>query len=99
VSRRLDALLKIYEQLAKIILFTIRIDVRCRLIWHILRGLREVSVLHPKADLILIFRSDQESYDIDLEASDPDDYIVELNAEIAACYDATSSSLGDRGRR
>lgn len=41
----------------------------------------------------------QDLFTSDQEALDPDLFIVELNADLAACDDAISTSLGDRERR
>lgn len=38
-------------------------------------------------------------YHTDQDALDPDPFITELNAELAACDDATSTTLGDRERQ
>ncbi len=41
--RRFDALLKTYEQLAEMIIFTIRLDMRCRAIHYLHSAIRFVS--------------------------------------------------------
>ncbi|KAF8323217.1 hypothetical protein DL93DRAFT_2049947 [Clavulina sp. PMI_390] len=52
---RLESLLQIYSQLADIVLFTIRADIRCRAIYALQRGLREN-----------LFTPDQEALDPDV---------------------------------
>jgi exocyst complex component 4 len=44
MALRFQALLKTYDLLAELILYTIRIDVRCRTMYHLELTLREVGV-------------------------------------------------------
>ena len=41
--RRFDALLKTYEQLAEMVLFTFRTDIRCQAIHYLSLSIRRVS--------------------------------------------------------
>lgn len=95
--RRFDALLKTYTQLAELILYTIRIDVRCRTVHYLGLAMKTVSRLPTTAsatadDFI------QGSYQMDLAALEPDPYISDLNTDMTACDDAVSSSLEQKQR-
>jgi exocyst complex component 4 len=84
----------------EIVLFTIRTDVRCRVFHYLQRGLREVGLSHPALPHRSCWSSlCQDLYHIDQEAQDPDLYVAELNAELATCDNAISTTLGDRERR
>jgi hypothetical protein len=43
-ARRYDSLLRTYDQLAELVLWTIRLDIRCRTLHALQKGMREVCV-------------------------------------------------------
>lgn len=102
VYRRFDALLKTYEQLSEMVLFTFRTDIRCRAIHYLNLSIRRVSY-HPFLHFppLLNFHrlSLQGNYQLEHEPIEPDPHIVELNIEIGKCDDAVVASLPERERR
>ncbi|KAG6821359.1 hypothetical protein H0H93_014156 [Arthromyces matolae] len=84
--RRFQALLKTYEQLYRLILDSIRIDIRCRTIYYINSSTRLVGgrlriPLPPLSPFAL-----QGNYSISCDATEPDPRIADLNAELAKCH-------------
>ncbi|KZV93778.1 hypothetical protein EXIGLDRAFT_612626 [Exidia glandulosa HHB12029] len=80
MTLRFDALLKTYTQLTELILYTIRIDIRCRTIYYLDLAMRTGN------------------YKLDTAATEPDPYIVDLNADLTACDDAVTASLPQKQR-
>ena len=98
MHRRFDALLKTYEQFAELVLHTIRVDIRCRVIHYLDQAVRHVS------DDSLIINSSRSiffkgNYRIDREVGEPDPRIVELNSDLSNCDEAISSALPERERK
>ena len=98
--RRYDSLLRTYDQLAELVLCTIRLDIRCRTLHALQKGMREVCTcvfvwIHAISRSLSI----QDSYQIDQDALEPDLFIVDLNSELAVCDDCTALALQERERR
>ncbi|KAK0208187.1 exocyst complex component sec8 [Desarmillaria ectypa] len=89
---RFGALLKTYEQLAELILDTIRIDIRCRTIYYLDSALRYASFLA----LQLPYRG---NYSMEQEAGEPDPHVIDLNNELGECDEFLSTSLPETARR
>ncbi|KAL6310091.1 Sec8 exocyst complex component-specific domain-containing protein [Sparassis latifolia] len=81
MALRFQALSMTYAQLAELILYSIRIDIRCRAMHHLELALRRG-----------IYRAER-------EVSEPDPYIIDLNAELSKCDDCISSTLPETERR
>jgi exocyst complex component 4 len=89
---RFQALLKTYEQLAELILHSIRIDVRCRTIYCLDAAMRHVlSSLAPFFHILTRFLKG--NYYIDHEAGEPDPHVIDLNAELGKCDDLIATTL------
>ncbi|KAI0080371.1 hypothetical protein K474DRAFT_1590049 [Panus rudis PR-1116 ss-1] len=86
MALRFQALHKTYEQLSEVILHTIRVDIRCRVMHYLDLALREASSYFG-------------NYHIDVEASEPDPYIADLNTELSKCDDFASTALPEAERR
>jgi len=89
--RRFGALLKTYTQLAEIILHSIRIEVRCRIIYYL-----DAAFRHVGAHVHLIYQLTfmiQGNYQVDYEVGEPDPYIVDLNSELSNFDEFTSTTL------
>lgn len=96
--RRFQALHLTYVQLAELILYTIRIDIRCRAIHHLdlaLRHVRMVVFIHNYAALTFI----QGNYRIEREAGEPDPHIVDLNTELGNLDACLNAALPDIERQ
>lgn len=95
---RFQALLKTYEQLAELILHTIRIDVRCRTIHYLDAAMRHViPSFTPFLHMLTLFAKG--NYYINHEAGEPDPHIIDLNAELGQCDDFISTTLPRKEQR
>jgi exocyst complex component 4 len=90
--RRFQALLETYQQLAELILGTIRIDIRCRTMHYLDSAMRHVMCLLYSQPFELM-RSTQGNYYIDREAGEPDPHVVDLNMELGKCDNFMSTAI------
>ena len=96
---RFQALLKTYDQLSESILYTIRADIRCRVMHHLDLALRHVRIKGIHMCSGNSPARPQGNYRINREASEPDPHIVDLNAELAKCDDFAAATLPVKERR
>ena len=100
LCRRFQALHMTYVQLAELIIYTIRVDIRCRVIHHLDLALRHVCPSeghHPI--MILTIDPTQGIYRIEREAAEPDPHVVDLNTELGNCDACLTSTLPDVERK
>ncbi|PIL31730.1 hypothetical protein GSI_06434 [Ganoderma sinense ZZ0214-1] len=87
MTMRFQALHMTYVQLAELIIYTIRIDIRCRVIHHL-----DLALRHLTLDSKGIYR-------IEREAGEPDPHVVDLNTELGNCDACLGSTLPDVQRK
>ena len=95
-ARRFGSLILTYEQLARIVLFTIRIDIRCRVIYYLTAALRHVCLSRVTRRALLI--PVKGNYRIDREDSEPDPHVIDLNTQLGQADECICAALPEKER-
>lgn len=97
--RRFDAILSTYDQLGDLVLFTLRAELRCRVMHYCEVSMSKVRALPIVLPLLLTSPNFQGNYRIENEADEPDPYILDLTADLGECHGVMVSKLPEEDIR
>ena len=94
LHRRYEAIIQTFEQLTEMVINTMRLEIRCRIMCNLGASLRTVrrDTRQAKADL------EQGEFRLESESLEPDPDIIDLNTTLSESEDLATSTLCDDDR-
>ena len=91
VFRRYEAIVQTYEQLAEMVLNTMRLEIRCRVICNLSASFRSRKVHRPPENVEAeVFQGD---FRLESEALEPDPDVIDLNTSLTESEEIATSTL------